>query len=67
MELKHFKNEDGSVHEKEKIGFIWARIKILIYNEIKHVGVLLWIIIYTDFKQAVLNAKGRGKELDLFW
>jgi len=41
MDLKPFKNRDGSICEKEKIGFIWARIKLLIYKEIKCVGALL--------------------------
>jgi hypothetical protein len=41
MDLKPFKNKDGSIYEKEKIRFIWARIKLLIYDEIKRVGVLL--------------------------
>ena len=50
MELEPFKNEDGSVRKKEKIRFIWAKIKILVYNEIKRVGVLLRITIYTNFE-----------------
>jgi len=57
MDLELFKNEDGSIHKKEKIGFIWARIKLAIYDKIKRVGALLRITIYADFKQAVLNAK----------
>ena len=57
MELEPFKNKDSSVRKKEKIGFIWARIKILVYNEIKRVGVLSRISIYADFERAVLNAK----------
>ena len=57
MDLKPFKNRDGSIYKKEKIKFIWARIKLLIYNEMKRVGALLWIIIYTDFKQAILNTE----------
>ena len=57
MDLKPFKNKDGSIYKKEKIGFIWARIKLVIYNEIKRVGALPRITVYMDFKQAVLNAK----------
>ena len=41
MDLEPFKNEDGNIHKKEKIGFIWARIKPLIYDKIKYVGALL--------------------------
>ena len=55
MDLKPFKNKDGSIYKK--IGFIQAGIKLAIYNKIKRVGALLRITIYTDFKQAVLNAK----------
>jgi len=50
MDLKPFKNKDGSIYEKEKIGFIWARIKLVICDEIKRVRALLWITIYTNFK-----------------
>jgi hypothetical protein len=57
VDLEPFKNKDGSIYKKEKIGFIWARIKLLIYNEIRRVGALARITIYTNFKQAVLNAK----------
>ena len=57
MDPEPFKNKDGSVRKKEKIGFIWARIKLLIYNEIRRVGALVRITIYTNFKRAVLNAK----------
>ena len=57
MDLKPFKNRDSSICKKEKIKFIWARIKLVIYNKIRRIGALLWITIYTDFKQAVLNAK----------
>ena len=57
MDLEPFKNEDGSVRKKEKIRFIWARIKIAVRNEIKRVGVLSRITIYTDFERAVLNAE----------
>ena len=57
MELEPFKNEDGSVHEKEKIGFIWARIKTLVRDEMKRVGVLSRISIYANFERAVLNAE----------
>ena len=57
MDPEPFKNKDGSIREKEKIGFIWARIKPTIHNEIKRVGALSRVTIYTNFKQAVLNAK----------
>ena len=57
MDLKPFKNRDGSICKKEKIGFIQARIKPVICDEIKYVGALLQITIYADFKQVVLNAK----------
>jgi len=57
MDLEPFKNKDGSVYKKEKIGFIWARIKLVIYNKIKRVGALPRITVYADFKRAVLNAK----------
>ena len=50
MDPKPFKNKDGSICEKEKIGFIWARIKLLICDKMKCVGALLWITIYADFK-----------------
>ena len=57
MDLEPFKNEDSSIYKKEKIRFIWARIKLLIRDEMRRVGALARITIYTDFKQAVLNAK----------
>ena len=57
MDLEPFKNKDSSICEKEKIGFIWARIKLLIYNKMKCVEALLQITIYTDFKWVVLNAE----------
>jgi len=57
MDLKPFKNKDGSIRKKEKIGFIWARIKLAIYDKIKRVGALLRITIYTDFERVVLNVK----------
>ena len=57
MDPKPFKNRNGSICKKEKIGFIWARIKSLICNEMKHVGALAQITIYANFKWAVLNAK----------
>ena len=57
MDLKPFKNKDGSIYKKKKIKFIQARIKLAIYNEIKYIGALLQIIIYTNFKQVVLNTK----------
>ena len=50
MDLELFKNKDGSIRKKEKIKFIWARIKLLIYDEIKHIEIILWITIYTNFK-----------------
>ena len=50
MDLEPFKNKDGSVYKKEKIGFIWARIKLVICNKIKRVGALPRITAYTDFK-----------------
>jgi len=50
MDLKPFKNKDSSIHEKDKIGFISARIKLAICDKIKYVGALLQIIIYTNFK-----------------
>ncbi len=57
MDLEPFKNKNNSIHEKEKIRFIWAKIKPLIHDKIKRVGVLLWITTYADFKWAVLNTK----------
>jgi hypothetical protein len=57
VDLEPFKNKDSSIREKEKIGFIWARIKPLICDEMRRVGALARITIYTDFKRAVLNAK----------
>ena len=57
MDLKPFKNKNSSIHKKEKIKFIWAKIKLAIYNKIKRIGVLPRITVYTDFKWAVLNAK----------
>jgi len=56
MNLKPFKNKDSNIY-KEKIGFIWARIKLTIYDKMKYVGALLWITIYINFKWAVLNIK----------
>ena len=50
MDLKPFKNKDGSIRKKEKIKFIWARIKPLICNEMRRVGALVRITIYTNFK-----------------
>jgi len=41
MDLKPFKNKDSSIYKTEKIGFIWARIKLIICDEIKRIGVLL--------------------------
>ena len=57
MDLEPFKNEDGSVYKKEKIGFIWARIKPVIRDEMKRVGALSRVTIYADFERAVLNAE----------
>ena len=57
MDLEPFKNEDGSIYKKEKIRFIWARIKLLIRDKMRRVGALARITIYADFKRAVLNAK----------
>jgi len=57
MDLEPFKNKDSSIYKKKKIGFIWARIKLAICNEIKRVGALSRITIYTDFEWAVLNTK----------
>ena len=50
MDLKPFKNKNGNIHKKEKIRFIWARIKPLIYDKMKRIGVLLWITTYANFK-----------------
>ena len=50
MDLEPFKNKNSSIYKKKKIRFIWARIKPLIYNEIKYIGALLWVTIYVDFK-----------------
>jgi len=41
MDLKPFKNKNSSICKKEKIKFIWAKIKLLIRDEIKRVGALL--------------------------
>ena len=57
MDLEPFKNKDGSVYKKEKIGFIQARIKLAIRDEIKRVGALLRITVYANFERAVLNAE----------
>ncbi len=57
MDPEPFKNKNGSIYKKEKIVFIWARIKPLIHDEIKCVGALLWVTIYTDFERVVLNAE----------
>jgi hypothetical protein len=57
VDLEPFKNKDSGVYKKEKIRFIWARIKLLIRNKIRRVGALARITIYTNFEQAVLNAK----------
>ncbi len=57
MDPEPFKNKDGSIREKEKIGFIWARIKPSIRDEIKRVGALSRVTTYADFERAVLNAE----------
>jgi hypothetical protein len=57
VDLKPFKNKDSSIYKKEKIRFIWARIKPLIRDKMRRVGALARITIYADFEQAVLNAK----------
>ena len=50
MDPEPYKNKDGSIYKKKKIGFIQAKIKPLIHDEIKRVGVLLWITTYANFK-----------------
>ena len=50
MDLKPFKNKNSSIYEGGKIRFIWARIKLVIYNEIKRIGALVRITVYADFK-----------------
>jgi len=50
MDSEPFKNKDNNIREKEKIGFIWARIKLAIRDEIKRVEALLRITIYINFK-----------------
>jgi len=57
MDLKPFKNKNNNIYKKEKIGFIWAKIKLIIYDKIKRIKALLQITIYTNFKRAVLNTK----------
>jgi hypothetical protein len=57
VDLEPFKNEDSSICKKEKIGFIWARIKLPIRDEMRHVGALARITTYADFKRVVLNAE----------
>ena len=57
MDLEPFKNKDSSIRKKEKIRFIWARIKLPICDKIRRVGALARITIYANFEQAVLNAK----------
>ena len=66
MDLKPFKNKDNSIYKKEKIKFIQAKIKLAICDKIKRVGALLQIIIYTNFKQAVLNAKDMSQTLVVY-
>ena len=50
IDIEPFKNKDNSIYKKEKIRYIYARIKLVIYNKIKRVGVLLRVTIYTNFK-----------------
>ena len=50
IDLEPFKNRDGSIYKKEKIRFIWARIKLVIYNKIKYIEALPQITVYMDFK-----------------
>ena len=57
MDPEPFKNKDSSIYKKEKIGFIWARIKPSIHDKIKCIGALLRVTTYADFKQAVLNTE----------
>jgi hypothetical protein len=57
VDLEPFKNKDSSVRKKEKIRFIWARIKPPICDKMRHVGALARITIYANFKRAVLNAE----------
>ena len=40
MDPKPFKNKNGSIYKKEKIGFIQAKIKLLIWDKMKRVRVL---------------------------
>ncbi len=49
MDLEPFKNKDSSIYKKEKIRFIWARIKLSIYNEIKRIRALPQVTIYANF------------------
>ena len=57
MDLEPFKNKNSSIRKKEKIRFIWARIKLPIYNKMRRVGALVRITIYANFERAVLNTK----------
>jgi len=66
MDLEPFKNKNSSIRKKKKIRFIWARIKLAIRDEMKCVGALLRITIYTDFKRAVLNTKDAVKNQTSF-
>jgi len=50
MDLKPFKNKDNSIYKKEKIKFIWVKIKLVIYNKIKYLKALSRITIYINFK-----------------
>jgi len=61
MDLELFKNKNSSICKKENIKFIWARIKLIIYNKIKCVKALSQITIYTNFKRVVLNAEDAVK------
>ena len=66
MDPKPFKNKNGSIYKKEKIGFIWAKIKLLICNKIKHIKALSQIATYANFKQMVLNTKNVVKNQNFF-
>ena len=43
-------NKDSSIYKKKKIGFIQTKIKLLIQDKMKRMGVLLRINTYADFK-----------------
>ena len=50
MDLKPCKNKNSNIYKKEKIGFIQARIKLVIYNKIKCVEALPQITTSADFE-----------------